>query len=284
LQSLKHAFRFTAASLRLVFSPPRVLKPGWVFLLGGLAILLMGWILIALITGLIGLTPLGLLLTGIMVALTLAGLLSWGEITMLSFCQAFFQRIQPAVQPPAAPLQQHWLDVLKLSLALPGILLIQFFKTIFAKETIPPWLEARHLLIPLISLEDRSLTNARKRLEAIITENLLRFRPSLVRVGLVASLGLALMTLLGLVIGFIAGVNIAEPLTAGPWRRILAAGAGIFIAGVISLAGIGFSAFLRSAYRTALYVWVSNVENARTSDETVQAGPPEILRNVLRKK
>ncbi len=283
MQSLKRAFRFTGASFKLVFASPKLLKPGWVFVLGILTILLIGWIPTALVIGLIGLTPFGLLLIGMMTALTLAGLLSWGKITRLKTCQTFSMKIQsnPDNKMPTAPLKNHWQDVLKLALALPGIIIIHFFKTMFTKDPGPSWLEAHHLLIPLISLEDRTLSNAKKRLEGITHENLLRFRPSLVRTGLVADVSLTLLTLLGVGLGFVVGVNIADPLTAGPWRQILASGAGMLIAGLLILIGLAINIILRTAYHTALYVWVSNVERARTSEKSDQAGPPEILRKVL---
>lgn len=288
MQRLKHAFRFIRTSLKLAFTTPELMAPLLLLLLGGLGVLLLAALPIALTVGLIGPGTLGLLLTGFFSALGLASLHIWGEMVALQISAAFSEVIQKDKTPEQAqhPIKTHWKDVLVLSLGLPLLQISNGIREIFAKSPPPgaDWRETHHLLVPLISLENRDLKDAIKRLQGILDEKLLRFHPRVVQVDLVAQAFILTLTALGLGLGFISGLAIAAPLAASPWRRALGAAIGALVAGLFTLSGLALGKTTRTCYHTALYEWVHNVENARASGDAGRAHPPEILRDILSKK
>jgi hypothetical protein len=115
----------------------------------------------------------------------------------------------------------------------------------------------------------------------ILTDHLLRFRPELVGVALIARLGQWGLIISGVVLGFWVTLILGDPWMAGLRRSTLNVAIGLTVGGVPLLMGMFFSSFIRSAYHTALYQWVRNVEAARQTGDTSQASAPMILQQVL---
>ncbi len=289
LHNLRNAFRFINASLKLILKPPRLLKPWLIFLAVGAGILIVGLIPLSAVIGLMGLFPLGLLLIGFFSLFLLAALLIWAEISTLLIIPPFALRSGSGAKladPPSQVFKQHWQDILIQSLLLPTPVVIDTFQHLFnpKKASQNPWLEARYLLTPIIALENLSFSEAVERLKEMIQNNLLRFRPGLVRVRLVTWLTTGMMILIGSSLALIIGLNIAPPLESGPWRLILALSLSWLVLWVFTSLGLAFSAFLRACYHTALMEWVQNVEKARSTGDPDSSGPPEILGKVLSTK
>ncbi len=287
MQGFKNAFRFIKISLRLAFKPGKPRLPWLPLVLGSLLLLLIGMIPAGLVIGLIGPSAIGLLLIGFIAALIITAFFIWGEICMLQTCSRFYHQIQPdsAANPTPPPIKAHWRDGLLLGLMLPGRRVIQWLRQLSSKA--PPaqsaWLNADDLLTPIISLENCDLKTAISRLKTFLTNNLIRFRPNLMRVDLIAALVMAFFTIAGVILGFVVGVNIADPLTASPWRRILGTLLGLLTLWLILQIGLFFSTYLRATYHTALYTWVRQIESALDSGEVEKAHPPEVLLKALQK-
>jgi hypothetical protein len=289
VQSLKHAFRFISASFSLALKNTGLQEPWFYLGLGELAILFMWFLPLALVAGLIGLSPVGMVLIGLLSVFLLTSLLIWGEITALltaQACWAITSEADPDAQPNLQKLKTHGLDILTLALTLPGLNLFQSIKQLFSPKDNQPderaiWLEAHYLTLPVIAIERLNLSETVARVKQIVKDNLLRFRIDLIRVRLVANLVQILLLAGGIILAFVVGLNIADPQTAGPWRRILAAGISLLVAWIPIVIGVLFSSFTRTCYTTALYQWVRNVETTRNASETIKTSPPVILQQVL---
>ena len=287
MQGFKNAFRFIKISLQLAFKPGKPGLPWLPLVLGSLILLLIGLIPAGLVIGLIGPSAIGLLLIGFIAALIVTAFFIWGEICMLQTCQRFYHQIQPEAHThkTPSPIKAHWRDGLLLGLMLPGRRVIQWFRQLSSKA--PPaqstWLGADNLAMPIISLENSPLKAAINRLKTFLKNNLIRFRPNLMQVDLIAALLMAFFTIAGGILGFVVGVNVADPLTAGPWRRILGTLLSLLTLWLILQIGLFFSTYLRATYHTALYAWVRQIEEARKSDQAEKAHPPEVLLKALQK-
>lgn len=288
MERLKYAFQFISASFRLAGSHSD-LRRTWLYTgVGGMVILLIGFIPLALVVSLVGLGPLGLILLGLIVVLIVICLLVWGEMVALLIAEAFDSAIQNADshQPPVDPSQiikRHWSDAAILALAIPGLLLINAITQVFGSSTEnqPAWSSAHYLLVPVISLESRSLKDAIGRVRQIIEMRLLRFRSDLMQVGLVAWVVQWLFLVGGAMIGFLVAVKIVDPISASHGRLIAGTALGLMVSGVLILVGILFSTFTRTCYHTALFRWATNVEAARTTGDAGTALPPAILSRIL---
>jgi hypothetical protein len=288
VKSLQNAFRFIGASFKLAFSHIQRLKP-WLFLTaGGLALLLLWLMPVAAAAGLIGFKPIGLMLIGGLSFFFLISLVIWGEIASLPMCRAAAETLSENHEfLPVSPkvIYTHGLDILLLTLILPGVSVIKIYKTIQQKDSDylqQRWLTGQCLFLPVVSLEALSMPKALDRVEQIIKDNLLRFKPGLVKVTLIARIVQGTLFICGAVIGaVIANLIITDPAAASHWQRILGIGAGMSTAWLLVTIGNLFSTFTRSFYHTALYTWVRNVEDARKSNEPQKASPPKILQQAL---
>lgn len=289
MQAIRNAFRFIKASLSLALKQVQLQEPWFALALGGLVILFVWFLPIGAVTWLIGLTPLGLSLIGLLALLKLVSLLIWGEITALLTSRSFASI--PSETPEDKPnnlkfLSAHAGAVLVLALTLPLLSLGNWFRNLFTKPDSEPtkksrWLAARTLALPVIANEGTSLQATLERLQQIVQDNLLRFREDLIKVRLVAGVIEALLIVLGIALGFVVGLKIADPTVASPWQQVLAAGIAMLVAWLPTIIAIMFSSFTRSTYATALYQWVRNVAAARESGDTTKAQPPAILAQVL---
>jgi hypothetical protein len=287
LQGFKNAFRFINISLQLAFKPGKPRLPWLPIVVGSLLLLLIGLIPMGLVVGLIGPSVIGLLLIGFIAALIITAFFIWGEICMLQTCTRFYHQIQPEApnNQAASPIKAHWRDGFLLGLMLPGRRIIQWLRQLSSK--VPPsqsaWLSADDLLTPIISLENRTLKTAITRLKTFLKNNLIRFSPNLMRVDLIAALVMAFLTIAGGILGFIVGVNVAAPLTASPWRRVLGMALSLLTVWLVLHIGLIFNTYLRATYHTALYTWVRKIETALESDEAEKAQPPKVLLKALQK-
>jgi len=287
VQSLKYAFRFIGRSFQLAKENEALQKPWMVQSLGHFILLILWFLPLALVIGLIGFKPVGLILIGVIVVLLVISWWVWGEITASGFCQLFDALIVDGNLTPENSnqklFQDDWVDIFLFTLLLPGALLLVTIKRWFSKKISkqPGWIEQHPLIQPVIVLEDLDLKGAATRVEEMVEGHLLRFQVGLMRVNLVARIVEWLMLVLGFVGGIWVSTLIADPMTAGPWELLLGVGSGLLVAGVFGLFGFGFSAFTRACYHTTLYRWVRNVEAAKRSGDSHKARPPAILAQVL---
>ena len=289
MQALKNGFRFIGASLALALKKVKLQEPWFILGLGGLVILFIWFLPIGAVVGLIGLTPLGLILIGLLAVLALVSLMLWGEITSLLTSRTFaLLDSEDSPEEISNPkfLGSHAGAVILLALTLPLLSLGAALRGLFAKRDSVPdessrWLEARTLALPITALEESSFAATLDRMRQIVNDNLMRFREDLIAVRLAAGLIEALLIAGGIVLGFVVGLKIAEPTTPAPWQQVLAAGIAMLIAWAFTMIGIMFSSFSRACYATTLYQWVRNVADARTDNDAAKAQPPAILAQVL---
>jgi hypothetical protein len=289
VQPIKHAFRFIGASFSLALKHTKLQEPWFTLGLGTLVLLFLWFLPIAAVAGLIGLGPWGLVLIGLLSFFAWVDLSCWGEIVSLQTAR-IFAAVDSDMSLESVPtlkfLFAHTFDIVTLVLTLPVMLLAEDIKSLISPENAKTnekniWLPAHTMAVPLIAIEDLSLKAALGRLRQIVKENLMRFRVNLIRVRLIAGIAEALMIAVGVFLAFLVGFKIADPQTAGPWQRILAAGIGMLIAWLPTLIGLTFSTYTRTCYATALYQWVQNVSSALQSGESTKAQPPAILGQVL---
>lgn len=289
MQAIKNGFRFISASFSLALKKVKLQEPWFTLGLGGLVILFIWFLPIGAVVGLIGLSPLGLILIGAFAVLALVSLTLWGDITSLLTSRTFatLDLDEPAEEPSNLKyLSSHTGTVILLALTLPLLSLGNSLKNLFSKpEAVPDektrWLEARILALPVTAVEGTSFQGTLERLRQIVSENLMRFREELIAVRFAAGLVELLLIAGGIVLGFVVGLKISDPASADPWQRILATGIAMLIAWALTIIGIMFSSFSRACYATALYQWASNVADARAADDKNKAQPPAILAQVL---
>lgn len=287
MQSLKYAFRFISASFSLAVKNPK-LQESWLYLGAGSLIVLVLWFLpLSLVLVFLGLKPAGMILVGLICVLAVVSLLVLAKIASLDTCRVFgsisMDREESEEKRPFVP--EHWVDAALFAVSLPGKQLRQSFQQIISREKNDPspWLDVRYLILPVICLEDLNLSQAVDRVKQIVGEHLLRFRADLVQVRLVADVVQWVLMAVGIILGFIVGIAVADPISAGNSQRVLGAGAGMVVAWLPTMVGLVFGSFTRTIYHTTLYQWVKNVEAARQTQARDKASPPEILRQVLGK-
>jgi hypothetical protein len=288
VQSLKYAFRFIGRSFQLAKEHEILQKP-WMYLsLGNFGLLILWFIPLALVVGLIGLRPIGQVLIGLISILALFSWVVWGEITALRTSQIFNALLQDEGYDGVGGLDErsflkYWGEVFILMLSKPGLWLLYGIRQSFSKLNHQKfeWLDVLALIQPVIVLEDLNLTNSINRVKQILEQHLLRIRPVYIRVAFIAHLVQWLLVATGMLIGFVIGMFIADPLTSGRWRMIIGTGAGLLIGWAFTTLGVSFSTFSRACYHTALYQWASRTEKARNAGTTEQATPPLILSQVL---
>lgn len=289
MQSIKHAFRFINASFKLALKHTQLQEP-WLNLAIGSLIILFAWFLpMALVAGLLGLTPWGLVLMGLLAVCVLSGLWVWGEMVALLTARGM-NEIDQTPETEALSnwqfLKKHGMAIFTLTLTKPVLWLGQKIKQLFSPKASPAddrqlWLRAHLLGLPVIAVEGLTLKAALGRLDQIVKENLLPIREKLVRVRLIAVVFHLLFMGLGIVLSFWLGLKLAGPEVSNPWQRILAVGIAMLVGWVPTFIGGLFSSFTRACYATALYQWVQNVETARSTSNPEAAQPPNILRQVL---
>ena len=84
MQKLKYALRFIKFSFQRAVENEQLQKPWMIFSLGSLVLILAAAIPLALVVGLIGLPPIGMIFIGLISTFLLFGLRIFGEVTALS--------------------------------------------------------------------------------------------------------------------------------------------------------------------------------------------------------
>ncbi len=289
MSRLKRAIRFIHASYLLVKDDPLFLKVMVRFGLGGLILLFVWFIPLAVVIGLIGLTSVGLILIGLIMLLALFSLIIWGRITMIQVIPIFDGTINSdddAVQEPPQQLSltaPQIRDAALFAFSLPGLNFGNIVKEIFAspKQEEDQWMGAAYLIWPLMAIESLSLDQAVSKLQQIKRENLIRFQPGLIPVKKLTGILQWILILLGVWIGFVVGMNTADPLTTTGIVPFLGALIGLLLGGVFAIMGVHLNTFSQACYYTAIYRWVKNVETAVLTGLPENSAPPLILGQVL---
>ena len=288
MQKIKSAFRFIRSSYQLAYKHD-ILQKSLTHMAAGGAILLLIWLIpLILVVRLIGLSPVGLFLVGLLIMIGLISLLVWGNIISNEISKTFDILIQESDLFYDFEEQNRWLTDRALEgalffLALPGEYLIAGIQRMFRSPVGQEirWVEGSYLALPVMVNEKLSLDETMQRVKQLLGQNRARFQPGLIPVEWIGQIIQWILIMLGLLIGFIVGKNIANPLDASFLMLVLAMLIGSLIAAAFMVIGIHFKSFTRTCYHTALYRWVRNVESASLSANPEQAKPPTILRQIL---
>jgi hypothetical protein len=290
VQQLRYALRFIREIFALANKNAALQKP-WISLwAGSLVIVLLGLLPLVLIISLIGLQPIGLVLIGLIVILIYFCLVVWAQISMLSTCWVLDSLIQgqqvddlPGEQPKGGT--QRLEDGALLAAVSPGLQAIQLGRMVIHPNRVGDlqWMEHHRLALPVIAIEDLPLKQALSRIKQMVEENHVKVRPNLIPVNLFGRFVQWVLLLIGILIGFTVGLNIADPLTTKPLIANLGMGIGLLIACIFAIAGNHFSSFTRACYHTALYAWARNLEDAVNTGKSDKATTPMILSMVFRR-
>ncbi|HCU58120.1 MAG TPA: hypothetical protein DF984_07875, partial [Anaerolineaceae bacterium] len=194
MQPIKHAFRFINASFKLALKHTQLQEP-WLNLAIGSLVILFAWFLpTALVAGLLGLTPWGLALMGLLAVCVLSDLWVWGEMVALLTARGMHEIDQTSETETLSNwqfLKKHGGAIFVLTLTKPVLWMGQKIKQLFSSKASPAddrqlWLKVQLLALPAIAVEGLTLKAALGRLEQIVKENLLPIREKLVRVRLIA--------------------------------------------------------------------------------------------------
>jgi len=291
MQPFRYAFRFIEASFSKLFSESRQQKNWLSFFVGGLSIFALFLLPLALIIRYIGLSPLGLVLIGLIAGCIFLGLALWGKVNALVTCQIFYKAIQDGgdqagSEVPDRVRQGHWKDMVVWFFAKPWLQIAYWRGRFFQGQvkTQALWLDAYHLVTPIIALEDLQFSHAVQRAKEVQEGRLLRFRSDLVAVRLVGAIVQWILIISSAIVGLLVAFNIAYATTTGFRRRLLGMGVGMMLVGAATLIGMAFKNFTETCYHTALYQWVCNVASARQMGEKGLALAPKILRRVFGKR
>lgn len=286
MQGLKYAFRFNTASFSLAFSNPGLIK-SWLLLgLGHLALTFAWIVLLSLLVGLLGLSPISIFLMGMFFIFLIFDLMLWGNTSMIGTSRhlaGIYSKAPSQTADWKSNFFDGWGSAALWFLAKPGLHLIDAVQSVFPgiAGTQREWLIADYLMLPVISVENLSLMQAVGRVSEIVKANLVRVRASIINVRLFAGMVQWILTASGIGVGWLVFLRIVDPVTSGRGRTVLGLAAAVLLACVLTSLGILISSFTRACYHTALYQWVRNVENARHSGDREQALPPAILVQVL---
>lgn len=143
------------------------------------------------------------------------------------------------------------------------------------------WTEATFLVLPAMVIEDINLKAGLQRATQIIKNNLLLIGVSMVGVKAVTGLIGFLLGLLGIGLGFAAGVGIISVGAQEPWAWVTGIGLGILIATPFILVATVISSYTMTAYHTCLYLWARDVERAQQRGSTGEVAAPAPLAAIL---
>ncbi len=286
MQHLQYAIRFNLISFSRAFNNKSLLKSLITMCLGCLVILLIWLLPIMLLVGLVGLTPFGMFSLGLCCFLAVVFINAWCEISTNFVYLNGVNDSEPEQQAKDNHKNKNMSLLNRFTVwhfAQPGLFLLQLFQKLLhrtSQKSQTLW-EQRYLMMPLISLEEIDLMTAADRVHQITAENLIRIKPEVVGVRLMACLSQVLITIFGIGIGYAVSFLIARSFEAEWGRLILSAATGMIVGGGLISLGCVLSSFTKSFYYLALYQWVRNVELARELGAPEIASPPEHLKRVL---
>ena len=291
MQRMRYAFRFIKICFSLAIKQSRLREPWFKLWMGGVSLVILWFVPLGAVIIFVGLDALGMALIGLICILLLMSLFVWGEVTSLETCKVFDDLMLVDQEPEQEKKENRkqdfhrWQDAFLWMLSLPGLAILRLLIRVFLpkKDDKLDWLGASYLMLPVISLEDRSLKDAAERIKRLVREHLLRFHPNLIGIKPITGVAQWFLILVGGLLGSWVGLTMANPSTAGGLSRLLAAALGILLAGVLALLGIFISSFNRACYFTTLYNYALSAETARKSGDSNQDKTPAILGQVLRK-
>ena len=143
------------------------------------------------------------------------------------------------------------------------------------------WTEATFLVLPAMVIEDINLKSGLQRATQIIKNNLLLVGISTVGVRAVTGLIGFLLGILGIGLGFAAGIGIVSLGGQAPWAWVTGIGLGLLIAMPFILGATVISSYTMTAYHTCLYLWARDVERAQQRGSTGEVSAPSPLAAVL---
>ena len=291
---IKRGFFFIRLALAEAFNNRKLLKPVWVFLLGSLIITLILLIPINLIIYFFGRNTLGLALIGAICTIMLYALFIWGDINTL-MAAAIFDDIQCGVEPDLVTAREAkksgWREVIKYDLAYPTLLPALWLPPkpqmvevdgLDSKVEKGAWLKGLFLTKPLFSLERLKLKDVPKRIREMVSRNLLRFNPAMIRVKRITWWISLLFIALGTAVGIMVGLAMVKNGLVPTYKFLIAASVGLLAGTLVALPGIALTVYSRMIYHTAIYRWMVNVEQTNTTQGSALI--PGILSRVLNKQ
>ncbi|MFN2302481.1 MAG: hypothetical protein ACK2TV_01995 [Anaerolineales bacterium] len=291
MQSFQYAFRFIAATFSLSKNDKELRRNWLTFILGSVIIFIFWLLALVAVIYFIKLKLLNSMLVGLIAFLVILSWLVWGKINALRTCAVFTNLIQERqmdteTETQAKRAKGHWFDAVLFALSMPGLKIIAWFRQILKKDDDKEalLLDAYHLILPVIELENLNLSQATARVKEMVQEKSLRFRSDLVRIRLLGGLLQWFLILVGILISILINLRFADPITASLRRRLFFLGVGMASGAVPATLGILFNDFTRACYHTTLYQWVRNIETARKTGAKDQASAPNILQQVFYRK
>lgn len=291
---IKRGFFFIKLALAEAFKNRKLLKPVWAFLLGAIIITLIFLIPINLIIYFLNLDTLGLALIGGICTILLYALFVWGDINTL-MAASIFDDIQCGAEPDPTTAREAkksgWREVIKYDLAYPALLPAVWFPpkpqmvVVDGLDTTVErgaWLKGLFLTKPLFALERLKLKDVPNRVREMVSKNLLRFNPALIRVKRITWWISLLFISVGIVVGIFVGSALVNNGLVPTYKYLVASSVGLLASILIALPGIALNIYSRMIYHTAIYRWMVNVEQTNTTQ-----GPaliPGILSRVLNKQ
>jgi Ca2+/Na+ antiporter len=290
LSGLKKGFIFIREASRLAFKKRGLLKTGSWFLKEGLILTICFLIPLLLVVVLMESGIWQMALIGLICVFFLYISFTWADAASLATAFAFNElETQGTITLADARVTRRkgWKDAFKYGMAYPSLALIKWTPSTSQPATATGtdsgrgWLKGHFLIIPLISIEGLSLREAVGRVKSMADQNLLRFRPGLIKVRLITHVFAWLMIIIGAALGIWLGMNLGRDPFASDLQKSLAAAAGFLLATVIALPAIGSSAFMRSIYHTAIYRWILSIEASGREKPSDVSDMPEILQKAL---
>ena len=276
------------------FKNRKLFKPVWAFLLGSLIITLILLIPINLIIYFLGRDTLGLALIGGICTILLYALFIWGDINAL-MAAAIFDDIQCGAEPDLTTAREAkksgWREVIKYDLAYPALLPALWFPPkpqmviVDGLDTTVErgaWLKGLFLTKSLFALERLKLKDVPNRIREMVSKNLLRFNPEMIRVKRITGWISLLFIALGTAVGIMVGLALVKNGLIPTYKFLIAATVGLLASVLVSLPGIALNVYSRMIYHTSIYRWMVSVEQTNTTQ-----GPaliPGILSKVLNKQ
>jgi hypothetical protein len=123
------------------------------------------------------------------------------------------------------------------------------------------WAEVTYLIVPILAIEGLPLRDCLQQANRMVTQKLVRIDPALINVrGICRWLG-ALLAVIGLALGALAGFMVADIGGGSALLDAIGVGVGGLIASPFCMVGIAAGYFATTLYHTSLYEWACAVEN-----------------------
>lgn len=292
MSGLKRGILFSKLAFQAAFKLPSYLKSVGTYFLGVLVLIIIAFIPIGAILIFLGTDFWGMALIGGLCTLLFYTLVIWAELNSIATVLEFdSHQTGKALESESEKTSRRarWREVFQFNFAYPSLLpAVWFRKQSKQKKSISPekedrklWLDGLYLIKPLIIIESLQLKNAVARINDLVSKNLLRFDPELIKVKQIGR-GIVLIALVaGITLGVFTGLSIMGDGIVTLTERLLSAGVGLIISSLITSIGVGLSIYLQTIYHTVIYRWMVTVVAAKGKRTSALTEPPKILSNVL---